>query len=89
MGPHSRPLPLVNTINHNLTLGKTVKSLLQQKYHDTSGRGRLLGPALGLEKTLYTEIKLKTKIKDDHNSTKIGASNIFGGNHLRFRISAH
>ena len=62
---------------------------MNNNIHSTSGRGQLLGPALGLEKTLYTEIKLKTKIKDDHNSTKIGASNIFGGNHLRFRISAH
>ena len=31
----------------------------------------------------------KTKIKDGHNCTKIGASNVFGGNQLRFRISAH
>ena len=30
----------------------------------------------------------KTKIKDSHNDTKIGASDIFGGNQLRFRISA-
>ena len=27
----------------------------------TSGRGRLLGPALGLEKTLHTENKKKNK----------------------------
>ena len=29
-----------------------------------------------------------TKIKDSHNGTKIGASNIFGGNPLRFQILA-
>ena len=49
---------------------------------------RLLGPTQGLEKILYTENKQKTKIKDGNNSTKIGASNIFGGNQLRFQISA-
>ena len=54
----------------------------------TSGRGRLLGPALGLEKTLHTENKLKNKNKDGQNGTKVGASNIFGGNQLRFQISA-
>ena len=54
----------------------------------TSGRGWLLGPAQGLEKTLHTENKQKNKIQDAHNSTKIGASNIFGGNQLRFQISA-
>ena len=47
-----------------------------------------MGSALGLEKTLHTENKLKkTKIKDGHNGTKIGASNIFRGNQLRFQIS--
>ena len=29
--------------------------------HYTSGRGRLLGPPLGLEKTLHTKTKLKNK----------------------------
>ena len=54
----------------------------------TSGRGWLLGPALGLEKTLHTENKEKIKVQDAHNGTKIGASNIFGGNQLRFQILA-
>ena len=48
--------------------------------------GRLWGPTQGLEKTLHIENILKTKIKDSHNSTKIGASNIFRGNHLRFQF---
>ena len=43
----------------------------------TSGLGQLLGPTLGLEKPLHTKKKLKTKNKDGHNRTKIGASNIF------------
>ena len=50
------------------------------------------GPALearsGVKKTLHGENKLKNRIKDGHNKTKIGASNIFGGNQLRFQISA-
>ena len=49
---------------------------------------RLLGPTQELEKTLLIESKLDIKIKDSHNGTKIGASTIFGGNQLRFRISA-
>ena len=58
-------------------------------YIYTSGSGPLLGLTQGLEKTLHTENQLKkTKIKDGHNCTKIGASNVFGGNQLRFRISA-
>ena len=52
----------------------------------TSVRGRLLGPALGLEKTLHIENKLKNKNKDGHNGTKIGASNIFEGNQLKLQI---
>ena len=46
------------------------------------------GPAQGLEITLHIETYSKNRIKDGHNSTKIGASNIFGGNQLRFQISA-
>ena len=39
----------------------------------TSGRGRLLGPALGLEKTLHTENKKeKRKFEDGQNGNKIG-----------------
>ena len=49
---------------------------------------RLWGPAQGLEITLHIETYSKNRIKDGHNSTKIGASNIFGGNQLRFQISA-
>ena len=45
-------------------------------------------PLWDLEKTLHTKTNLKTKIKDGHNGTKIGASNIFGDNQLRFQISA-
>ena len=47
---------------------------------------KLLGPAQGFEKTLHTEHKLKNKTKEGHNGNKIGASNIFWGNQLRFRI---
>ena len=50
--------------------------------------GRLLGPAQELEKKLDTENKLKNKNKDSHNGIKIGASNIFGSNQLRFQILA-
>ena len=57
-------------------------------YIYTSGSGPLLGLTQGLEKTLHTENKQKNKIEDAHNGTKIGASNIFGGNQLRFQISA-
>ena len=52
----------------------------------------MAGPALrarsGVRKTLHTENKLKNKIIDGHNGTKIGASNIFGDNQLRFQILA-
>lgn len=37
-----------------------------------------MGPTLGLEKTLHTENKLKTKIKDGQNGIKVGASNVYG-----------
>ena len=43
-----------------------------------------LGPTQELEITLHIDNILKNKIKDGHNSTKIGASNISGGNQLRF-----
>ena len=36
--------------------------VIEAKEKETSGRGRLLGPALELEKTLHIEIKLKNKI---------------------------
>jgi len=49
---------------------------------------RLWGPAQELIITLHIETYLKNRIKDGRNSTKIGASNIFGGNQLRFQISA-
>ena len=52
---------------------------IENKWQD-----QLLGPTQGLEKTLPKENKLKTKIKYGHNGTKIGASNIFGGNKLGF-----
>ena len=55
----------------------------------TSGRGQLLGPALGQVKILHTENKQQSIIQDAYNGTKIGASNIFWGNQLRFQISAH
>ena len=35
-----------------------------------------MGTTVGLDKTLHIENKLKNKIKDGHNGTKIGASNI-------------
>ena len=44
-------------------------------------QGPALGACSGVKKTLHRENKLKqNKIKDGHNSTKIGASNISGGN---------
>jgi len=49
------------------------------KLYNTSGRGRLLGPTLGLEKKLHTDKKLNKKIQDAHNGIKIGTSNIIGG----------
>ena len=49
---------------------------------------RLWGPAQELNITLHIETYSKNRIKYGHNSTKIGANNIFGGNQLRFKISA-
>ena len=52
----------------------------------------MAGPALGARsgvKDIITHRNiLKNRIKDGRNSTKIGARNIFGGNQLRFQISA-
>ena len=45
-------------------------------------------PAQGLEKYYTQKTNWKAKIKDGHNGIKIGASIIFGGNELRFQISA-
>ena len=45
-----------------------------------SGRGRLWGPAQGLRKHYIEKTNRKNKIKGGHNRTKIGASNISGGN---------
>ena len=44
-------------------LAKQIIHFFQMSYYLllTSGRGRLLGPALGLEKTLHTENKKKNK----------------------------
>ena len=39
-----------------------------------------------LEKTLHIENILKKYIKDSHNSTKIGATNIFWGNYLDSKL---
>ena len=63
---------------------KEIFKQLKNKWQDW-----LWGPAQGLEITLNIETYSKNRIKDGHNSTKIGASNIFGGNQLRFQISAH
>ena len=54
---------------------------------------QVAGPALGARSGVRNNIthrkhNEKNRIKDGHNSTKIGASNIFGGNQLRFQISA-
>ena len=47
------------------------------------------GPAQGLEKIFaHRKQTKKSKIKDSHNGTRMGASNIFWGNQLRFQISA-
>ena len=40
----------------------------------------------GLEKTLHIENILKKYIKYSHNSTKIGATNIFWGNYLDSKL---
>ena len=40
----------------------------------------------GLEKTLHIENILIKYIKDSHNSTKIGATNIFWGNYLDSKL---
>ena len=55
----------------------------KNKWHN-----RLWGPAQELKITLHIETCLNNIIKDGRNSTKIGPSNIFGGNQLRFQISA-
>ena len=52
-------------------------------------QGPAFGARSGVKKNITQRKQTeKNKIKDGHNSTKIGASNIFGGNQLRFRISA-
>ena len=48
--------------------------------------GLAIGARSGVRKNIAH--KKQTKIKDGHNGTKIGASNIFRGNQLRFQISA-
>jgi len=40
----------------------------------------------GLEKTLHIENIMKKYIKDSHNSTKIGTTNIFWGNYLDSKL---
>ena len=53
-------------------------------YHIQVAGAGFGGPLCGQEKHYTQKTNLKTEIKDGHNSTKIGASNIFGGNQLRF-----
>ena len=69
----------------------TAVGLEKMKQRNKQRKKQVAGLALGacswVRKTLYTEINWK-KIKDGHNGTKIGSSNIIGGNQLRFRISA-
>ena len=53
----------------------------------------MAGPALGARSGVrnnitHTQQTEKNRIKDGPNSPKIGASNIFVGNQLRFQISA-
>ena len=51
--------------------------------------GLAIGARSGVRKNIaHKKQTKKGKIKDGHNGTKIGASNIFRGNQLRFQISA-
>ena len=51
--------------------------------------GLALGARSGVRKNItFRKQTEKTKIKECHNGTKIGASNIFGGNQLIFGIAA-
>ena len=51
--------------------------------------GPAFGARSGVRKKYYTQkTNWKTKIKDGHNGIKVGASNKFKGNQLRFQISA-
>ena len=63
---------------------------MKQKYKTLLNKwqDRLWGPVRGYKKHYIQKTNSKTKIKDCHNSTKIIASIIFGGDQLRFRISA-
>ena len=45
-------------------------------------QGPAFGVRSGVRKNITHRNQTEKKIKDDHNSTKIGTSNIFGGNHL-------
>ena len=56
------------------------KFLLRMKSIKNKWQDRLWGPAQELKITLHIETYWKNRIKDGRNSTKIGASNIFGGN---------
>ena len=60
------------------------------KYSSVSYKwqGLAFGARSWVRKKLHTENKLKTNIKDGYNGTKLGTSNEFGGNQVRFQISA-
>ena len=53
-------------------------------------QGLAFGAHSGVRKNItYRKQTEKNKIQDFSNGAKIGASNIVGGNQLRFQISAH
>ena len=57
-------------------------------YNNIQVAGLALGAGSGVRNNITHKNFLKNIIKDGHNSTKIGPSNIFGGNQLTFQISA-
>ena len=71
--PKASPATCFHILNYFIYIPK----ITQNKWQDW-----LWGPAKGFKITLHMENILKNRIKDGRNSTKIGASNIFGGNQL-------
>ena len=76
-----------------LPIGGGKESKVPQEYTplfiaEDKWQGLAFGARSEVRKTLHTENKLKTKIKDGQNATNIGVGNVFRGNQLRFSISA-
>ena len=65
-----------------------INSYIYPNNIENKWQGPALGACSGVRKNIRHKNKLKKNIKDSHNGTIIGTSNIFGGNQHRFQISA-